>query len=40
MQVIAVDITGPLPNSGAGNSYVLVGDYFSKWVESFAVPDQ
>ena len=41
MQVIAVDITGPFPESEAGNSYVLVvGDYFSKWMEAFAIPDQ
>ena len=41
MQVLAVDITGPFPESEAGNSYVLVvGDYFSKWVEAFAIPDQ
>ena len=41
MQVIAIDITGPFPESDAGNSYVLVvGDYFSKWVEAFAIPDQ
>ncbi len=31
MQVVAVDILGPLPKSTAGNSYILVaGDYFTK----------
>jgi len=41
MQVIAVDITGPLPESEAGNSYILVvGDYFTKWMEAYAIPDQ
>ena len=41
MQVIAVDIAGPFPESEEGNSYVMVvGDYFSKWVEAFAIPDQ
>ena len=41
MQVIAVDITGPFPESEAGNRYVLVvGDYFTRWMECFALPDQ
>lgn len=38
MQVVAVDITGPLPESEAGNRYILVvGDYFTK---AYAIPDQ
>lgn len=32
---------GPLPESSAGNSYILVaGDYFNKWVEAYAIPNQ
>jgi hypothetical protein len=41
MQVVGVDIMGPLPESEAGNSYVLVAsDYFTKWVEVYAIPNQ
>ena len=41
MQVVAVDILGPFPESTAGNTYVLVaGDYFTKWTEAYAIPNQ
>ena len=41
MQIIAVDIMGPLPESWRKNSYVLVmADYFTKWIEVFAICDQ
>ena len=40
MERIAMDIMGPLPTSERGNKYMLVcGDYFSKWMESFALPN-
>ena len=41
LERIAIDILGPLPKTSRGNIYVLViGDYFTKWTEAFAIPDQ
>ena len=41
MQLVAVDILEPLPESDAGNSYLLViGDYFTCWMEAFPIPNQ
>ena len=41
MEVVAADILGPLPESEAGNSYILVaGDYFTKWMETYAIPNE
>jgi len=41
MQIIATDLVGPLPESGNGNQYILVvADYFTRWVEGFALPSQ
>ena len=41
MQTVAIDILGPLPESEAGNSYVLVaGDYFTRWMEAYPIPNQ
>ena len=41
MQLMAVDILGPLPESGEGNSFVLVvSNYFTKWMEAFPMPNQ
>ena len=41
MQVVAVDILGPLPESESGNSFVLVaGDYFTKWMEAYPIHNQ
>ena len=41
MQLVAVDILGPLPESEARNSYILVAaDYFRRWVEAYPIPNQ
>ena len=41
LQRVAMDIMGPLPVSEQGNRYILVvGDYFSKWIEAYAIPNQ
>ena len=38
---MALDILGPLPDSDCGNKYILIiGDYFSKWTEAYAIPNQ
>lgn len=38
---IALDVLGPLPETLNKNRYILVvGDYFSKWTESFPLPNQ
>ena len=39
-QRLAMDILGPLPETRSGNRYILViGDYFTKWKEAFAMKD-
>ncbi|XDV44325.1 hypothetical protein PO909_012625 [Leuciscus waleckii] len=41
MERIGVDILGPFPITEASNRFVLVTmDYFTKWPEAYAVPDQ
>ena len=41
LERIAMDLLGPLPLTRRGNRHVLViGDYFTKWMEAIALPDQ
>ena len=41
MQIVAVDILGSLPKSSNENQYILVaGDYFTRWMEAYAIPNQ
>ena len=41
LQLVAVDILGPLPQTSAGNSYILVAkDYFTRWLEAWPIPNQ
>lgn len=41
MDRVAVDILGPFPRTPRGHRYVVVAmDYFTKWPEGVAVPDQ
>ncbi|CAC5389604.1 unnamed protein product [Mytilus coruscus] len=38
---IAIDIIGPLPITTGGNEYIMVvEDYFTKWTESYAIPNR
>ena len=40
MQIIAVDIVGPITPGEAKNPYILVAsDYFTRWAEAYAIPN-
>lgn len=41
MERVAVDITGPLPQTADGNKYICVAmNYFTKWPDDVTIPDQ
>ena len=42
MEGVAIDVLGPLPlETDQGNKYILFAmDYFSKWPEAYALPNQ
>ena len=41
MERIAIDILGPLPETPRKNNFILVvSDYFTKWTESYPIPNQ
>jgi hypothetical protein len=38
---IAIDVVGPFPRSDQGNRHLLIAmDFFTKWSESYAIPNQ
>ena len=41
LERVALDILGPLPDSDRCNKCsLIIGDYFSKWTEAYAIPNQ
>ena len=41
MEMTAMDILGPFPETADGNKYILVfSDYFTRWPEAFAIKNQ
>ena len=40
LERVAIDLLGPLPKTDSGNQWILVvGDYCTKWMEAYALPD-
>ena len=40
LERVVIDIVGPLPVTNDGMEYIMVlCDYFSKWVEAYAIPN-
>ena len=38
---VALDVMGPLPTTRNDNKYILViGDYFTRWMEAYSLPNQ
>ena len=41
LQLVAIDLLRPFPESENGNSYIMVaGDYFTRWMEAYAIKNQ
>ncbi|KAL5471331.1 hypothetical protein EMCRGX_G029435 [Ephydatia muelleri] len=41
LQMVCVDLLGPLPETETGSRYVLVAvDHFTKWAEAYRIPNQ
>eukprot|EP00731_Ephydatia_muelleri_P034748 Em0075g1a len=41
LQMVCVDLLGPLPETETGSRYVLVAvDHFTKWAEAYGIPNQ